>query len=149
MGFSQELPPIIKYSPATYGAGNQNWMVSQDKNHFVFFANNNGLLEFNGSNWTLYPSPNETILRSVKVINDRIYTGCYMDFGYWIRKSNGKLKYTSLSKPIQKHIQDDEQFWNIGIRIEDDAVINNSGCELISRGAPVKADDIEALMKIQ
>ena len=43
----------------------------------------------------------------------------------------------------------DEQFWNIGIRIEDDAVINDSGCELISRGAPVKADDIEALMKIQ
>ena len=43
----------------------------------------------------------------------------------------------------------DEQFWNIGIRIEDDAVINDSGCELISRGAPVKADDIEALMKNQ
>ena len=43
----------------------------------------------------------------------------------------------------------DEQFWNIGIRIEDDAVINDSGCELISRSAPVKADDIEALMKIQ
>jgi Xaa-Pro aminopeptidase len=41
----------------------------------------------------------------------------------------------------------DEAFWNIGIRIEDDAVINNSGCELISRGAPVKADEIEALMK--
>jgi Xaa-Pro aminopeptidase len=43
----------------------------------------------------------------------------------------------------------DEAFWNIGIRIEDDAVINNSGCELISRGAPVKADEIEALMKNQ
>ena len=41
----------------------------------------------------------------------------------------------------------DEKFWNIGIRIEDDAVINDSGCELISRGAPVKADEIEALMK--
>jgi Xaa-Pro aminopeptidase len=41
----------------------------------------------------------------------------------------------------------DEKFWNIGIRIEDDAVLNNSGCELISRGAPVKADEIEALMK--
>ena len=35
----------------------------------------------------------------------------------------------------------DETFWNIGIRIEDDAVINESGCELISRGAPVKADE--------
>ena len=41
----------------------------------------------------------------------------------------------------------DETFWNIGIRIEDDAVINAAGCELISRGAPVKADEIEALMK--
>jgi len=43
----------------------------------------------------------------------------------------------------------DESFWNIGIRIEDDAVINDSGCELISRGVPVKADEIEALMKNQ
>lgn len=40
-----------------------------------------------------------------------------------------------------------EDFWNIGIRIEDDAVVNDSGCELISRGVPVKADEIEALMK--
>ena len=38
-------------------------------------------------------------------------------------------------------------YWNIGIRIEDDAVINDAGCELISRGVPVKADEIEALMK--
>ncbi|MBU3609723.1 aminopeptidase P N-terminal domain-containing protein [Polynucleobacter wuianus] len=41
----------------------------------------------------------------------------------------------------------DEAFWNIGIRIEDDAVINDSGCKLISRDAPVKVDEIEALMK--
>jgi len=41
----------------------------------------------------------------------------------------------------------DETFWNIGIRIEDDAVINESGCELISRGVLVKADEIEATMK--
>ena len=40
-----------------------------------------------------------------------------------------------------------EAFWNIGIRIEDDAVINDAGCELISRGVPAKADEIEALMK--
>jgi Xaa-Pro aminopeptidase len=41
----------------------------------------------------------------------------------------------------------DEAFWNIGIRIEDDAVINDSDCELISRGVPVKADEIESIMK--
>ena len=40
-----------------------------------------------------------------------------------------------------------ERFWNIGIRIEDDAVITATGCELISRGAPVEAGEIERLMR--
>jgi AraC family chitin signaling transcriptional activator len=111
--FSQELPPIVKYAPTAYEAGNQNWMISQDQQHYVFFANNEGLLEFNGSNWELYPSPNETIVRSVKVIGNKVYTGCYMEFGFWKRQTNGKLKYTSLSNTIKSKILDDEQFWNI------------------------------------
>lgn len=40
-----------------------------------------------------------------------------------------------------------ERFHNIGIRIEDDAIVTPSGCELISRGVPVKAEEIEALMR--
>ena len=40
-----------------------------------------------------------------------------------------------------------EPFWNIGIRIEDDAVVTAGGCELITRDVPVKADEIEALMR--
>ena len=39
-----------------------------------------------------------------------------------------------------------EAFWNIGIRIEDDAIVTANGCELISRGVPVDPDEIEALM---
>ncbi|WP_366184083.1 triple tyrosine motif-containing protein [Flavobacterium ovatum] len=111
--FSQDLPPIVQYAPNSYGAGNQNWMISQDQNQFVFFANNEGLLEFNGANWRLYPSPNETIIRSVKVIGDKIYTGSYMEFGFWTRKTDGLLQYYSLSKYIKSKILDDEQFWNI------------------------------------
>lgn len=110
---AQELAPIVKYSPATYNAGNQNWMISQDSQRFLFFANNEGLLEFNGSAWTLYPSPNETIIRSVQVVGDRVYTGCYMEFGYWTREPNNHLKYHSLSSKIKNRIKDDEQFWNI------------------------------------
>lgn len=110
---AQQLPPIVKYSSSIYNAGNQNWMISQDKNQFLFFANNDGLLEFNGSNWTLYKSPNETIIRSVKVVGDKIYTGCYMEFGFWTREANKSLKYTSLSAKIKNQIIDDEQFWNI------------------------------------
>ncbi|HSV45010.1 MAG TPA: aminopeptidase P N-terminal domain-containing protein [Ramlibacter sp.] len=40
-----------------------------------------------------------------------------------------------------------EQFHHIGIRIEDDAIVSAAGCELISRGVPVEADAIEALMR--
>ena len=40
-----------------------------------------------------------------------------------------------------------EAFHHIGIRIEDDAIVSATGCELISRGVPVKADEIEALMR--
>lgn len=109
----QELSPIVKYNSATYNAGNQNWMISQDSQRFMFFANNEGLLEFNGSAWTLYPSPNETIIRSVQVVGDKVYTGCYMEFGYWTREPNNHLKYHSLSSKIKSRIVDDEQFWNI------------------------------------
>jgi Xaa-Pro aminopeptidase len=40
-----------------------------------------------------------------------------------------------------------ERFWNIGIRIEDDALVTAEGCELMSRGVPVAAAEIEALMR--
>ena len=40
-----------------------------------------------------------------------------------------------------------EAFWNIGIRIEDDALVTATGCELITRDVPVDPDAIEALMR--
>lgn len=41
----------------------------------------------------------------------------------------------------------DERFWNIGIRIEDDAVVTPKGCELITRGVPVERAEIESLIR--
>lgn len=40
-----------------------------------------------------------------------------------------------------------EAYWNIGIRTEDDALVTDEGCELISRGVQVQAGEIEALMR--
>ncbi len=40
-----------------------------------------------------------------------------------------------------------ERYWNIGIRIEDDALVTPTGCELMTREVPVEADAIEALMR--
>lgn len=111
--FAQELPPMLRFNSSSYGGGNQNWMVSQAPDRFMYFANNEGLLQYNGSEWTLYPSPNETIIRSVQVVGERIYTGCYMEFGYWKKQSSGRLQYHSLSKQLGSSILEDEQFWNI------------------------------------
>jgi Xaa-Pro aminopeptidase len=40
-----------------------------------------------------------------------------------------------------------ERFHHIGIRIEDDAIVTESGCELITRDVPVAPDEIQALMR--
>ena len=113
INFSQELPPINLFTPKEYKAENQNWSISQALNKNIYIANNNGLLEFNGARWKLYPSPNETILRSVKVIADKIYSGSYMDFGYWKKNNLGTLAYTSLSEKLTVKLIEDEQIWNI------------------------------------
>jgi Xaa-Pro aminopeptidase len=40
-----------------------------------------------------------------------------------------------------------EQYWNIGIRIEDDALVTADGVHILSEAAPKTVVDIEALMK--
>lgn len=116
--YAQEHPPIEIFAPKDYGAETQNWSISQSKENYIYAANNKGLLEFNGANWQLYTSPNETIIRAVNVIDNLIYTGCNREFGYWQRNELGELYYTSLSKKLKIDFLEDEEFWNI-ISIDD------------------------------
>ena len=111
--FSQELPPINIFSPEDYGAENQNWAITQASNKFIYAANNKGLLEYSGTNWRLYPTPNETIMRSVKSFKDKIYSGFYRDFGFWSKNNFGSLEYTSIVKKKNIQMLEDEQIWEI------------------------------------
>jgi DNA-binding CsgD family transcriptional regulator len=114
----QALPPIENFGISDYGAGSQNWAISQDSNNHIYVGNNKGLLEYNGSAWKLYPSYNSTIIRSVKVIENKVYTGFYMDFGYWERDENGVFQFHSLVKELKLELIEDEHFWNIEARDE-------------------------------
>jgi Xaa-Pro aminopeptidase len=40
-----------------------------------------------------------------------------------------------------------EAFWNIGVRIEDDALVTADGCEILTADTPKTIADIEALMR--
>lgn len=113
--YCQETPPIVKFSPSDYKAENQNWAITQNNKGYIFVANNEGLLEYNGADWKLYPSPNNTISRSLLAEKDRIYSGAFMEFGYWQRNNIGMLVYTSLSSRISDELIEDENFWNIEV----------------------------------
>ena len=110
---AQEIPPIQIFTSQDYGAEDQNWAITQSENNFIYVANNKGLLEYNGASWALYNSPNDGILRSVRVVGDKIYSGGYMDFGYWTKNNQGKLMYTSLINNQKFSIKEDEDFWGI------------------------------------
>lgn len=110
---AQERPPIKVFTPKIYGAENQNWSIAQSHEDYIYVANNKGLLEFNGAEWRSYASPNETIIRSVRVIDDLIYTGCNKEFGFWKRNEFGVLCYTSLSQILQIEFLEEEEFWSI------------------------------------
>ena len=92
------VPDMKNYERIDYRGGTQNWDIDQDKNGNMYFANNNGLLQFDGSTWRNYPIPFSSI-RSVKVdgATGRIYVGGYSEFGYFESDANGKLTYRSLS----------------------------------------------------
>ncbi len=109
----QELPPFKNFSSSVYSAGNQNWDISQDDEGNLYFANEQGLLQYNGAQWSLYEMPNGSITRSVYCHQNRVYTGFYMDFGYWEKDEAGNLNFTSLKPKFKGEFQEDEQFWKI------------------------------------
>ncbi|WP_108821401.1 triple tyrosine motif-containing protein [Dysgonomonas sp. Marseille-P4361] len=100
---------IINYDRKTYGAAAQNWMIEQSNKGWIYSANSEGLLEFDGIRWNLYEIENRMV-RSIKVIDDRIYVGGSMEFGYFEADEIGKLNYTSLSKDVPSWGGD---IWNI------------------------------------
>jgi ligand-binding sensor domain-containing protein/DNA-binding CsgD family transcriptional regulator len=107
-------PFIRNFSKHDYRAGTQNWAVAQDNRGYMYFANNEGLLEFDGVQWQLYKMPNSSMVRSI-YIDDKgeIYIGAYNDFGKMVPDANGKMVYQSLKNNIQPEFQNFDDVWNI------------------------------------
>lgn len=89
--------PVTNYTRHAYRAGNQNWMLQQHENGWLYVANNKGLLEFDGTSWELYPIPDARV-RAMKIgADNRIYIGGIGRFGYFTPNRLGGLDYTCLS----------------------------------------------------
>lgn len=111
------MPNIKNYKRTEYKGGTQNWSVDQDKNGNIYFANNSGLIQFDGSTWRKYSLPNNTAIRSLKIDNSgKIFVGGNNEFGYFKANEKGELKYFSLSKLIaKKDSQNINLIWRIHI----------------------------------
>jgi len=116
-GFAQNpigMPDIVNYDNGSYSGGTHNWDIQQDRNGVLYFANDEGLLTFDGSRWKIYPLPNKTIVRSIKIGSDnKIYSGGQGDFGYFSPDNNGKLVFSSLKNEIPNGYRSFADIWNV------------------------------------
>ncbi|MEO8237901.1 MAG: histidine kinase [Flavobacterium sp.] len=111
---AQELLPFVEnYNKSDYQGDNQIWNVVQGKDNAMYFANNHYLLRYDGVIWEKYTLPNKTIIRSIMIEDDKIYSGSYKEFGYWYRKE-GKMHYVSITKKLRLFDEkDNEEIWKI------------------------------------
>lgn len=107
--------PIVRnYSALNYHAGSQNWAVAQDERGVMYFGNNKGLLQFDGSQWVLYPLPSGAVVRAVHIAaNGRIYVGSFEEFGYFERDTFNRLVYHSLKQAVQNYNFHNDEIWTI------------------------------------
>lgn len=107
-------PPIRNFTKKTYAASPQNWQISQRKDGMMLFANNLGLLCFNGNAWKTYSLNNHTIARSVLSNADRrIYIGGQGEFGYFDQKNGSHLQYIDLTGQVPLQFRNFSDVWNI------------------------------------
>jgi len=108
-------PTVRNYTRKVSMAGTQNWHIIQHKNDWMYFANNTGLLEYDGNRWTVYPIKNYTNVRSLYYDEptERIYAGAFNEFGYFSRNKSGILNYHSMIKYVNAHDRNFTEIWNI------------------------------------
>lgn len=110
------LPPVSNYSKTAYQAGTQNWDIAQDAQGRLLFANNEGLLVFDGAHWQLHPIGNGTCVRSVAIAPDgKIYVGGQGEIGFFSPNARGQLVYQSLRDRIAPEAQQFADVWDIVI----------------------------------
>ena len=73
--------------------------------------------------------------------------GDYKRGGAWTKLAPGMMLTVEPGCYIRPADGVPESFWNIGVRIEDDALVTDRGCDIITSEAPKAIADIEALMR--
>jgi ligand-binding sensor domain-containing protein/DNA-binding CsgD family transcriptional regulator len=113
-------PAIRNYTHNDYNAGSEIWDIKQDKNGILYFANDEGLLTFDGSYWKTYPLPNKSAIKSVAIDPaGRIYVGGQDEVGYFFPNEAGILKFHSLKHLLPLKARQFADIWDIIIHNDE------------------------------
>ncbi|MCU0459044.1 MAG: hypothetical protein MUE37_08135 [Bacteroidales bacterium] len=116
--FAQEnyrgIPFVRNFHKSEYKADTQNWGIAEDRRGFIHFANNDGLLSFDGVEWNLARISATAPLRSVLVDSqDNIYVGLINDFGLVSRSGNNPPAFISLKYLLPEKYSEFDEIWRI------------------------------------
>ncbi len=108
------IPSIKTYNHADFNAGSEIYDAKQDKNGILYFANNDGLLTFDGSYWKSYPLPNKAAIKSVAIDpQGRIYVGGQDEIGYFFPDAAGVLRFHSIKQLMPQKARQFAEIWGI------------------------------------
>ncbi len=114
--YSIGTPFVRNFQRSEYLAGSQTWDIQQGTNGMMYFANNDGLLEFDGTNWNIYKLPNGSILRSIENGSNKVlFAGGYDELGYFEIGEMGGAKFHSLLNLLPEENIDFGDVWKIYI----------------------------------
>ncbi len=107
-------PFIRNFTKSDYRAGTQSWAIAQDLKGFIYFANNDGLLVYDGVQWQVYRMPNLSMVRSVYIdYTGEVYVGGYNDIGRMAYSENGEMAFRSFRELIPEEYRNFDDVWNI------------------------------------
>ena len=143
---------IINFNKKQYGNGAQTWQIAPYENHWTYFANKNGLLQFDGDNWQVFSLDNSLDVRSVfpSTNHKRIYVGGVNEIGYFQPNSAGELDYHSLSDTLEAPMHYLGNVWgvhevdNILYFLGDEKILKllNGEYTLINTGCKIDCSDL-------
>lgn len=113
---SAQIPTLRNFSPIEYNGGTQNWQISEIRDNLMAFANNHGLIVFDGENWQIHRVANYTSVRSVAFDAKKlcVYAGASDEFGYFdINTATFNVEYHSLSKLLPANMRIFGEIWKI------------------------------------
>ena len=106
---------IVNFDKSLYGKGAQTWKIAPYDDHWVYFANKNGMVQFDGNVWTVFPMNNFSDVRSVlaSTTQKRIYAGGINEFGYYEPSEDGELVYHCMSDTLERDCRFVGNVWGI------------------------------------